>query len=110
MSQFYYKRYGKEAYGEKTINYYKKAYPNSIEVEDAIFVPCEDMDEFLVTSVAREDFESKGYDASGLTNEQMENIAGHLGEAYCEYGGFWENIDYWAEEYNLPRLSKEIDN
>lgn len=105
----YYKRFGKSEFGDKTINYYKETYPNTIEVEDAIFVPCEDMDDFHITSVSRDDFENYGYDASGLSDEQMRRIADDMGTRYCEYGGFWEAIDYWGEELNLPRSKHQED-
>ena len=55
---------------------------------------------FVCLSLMREDFEKKGYDASKLTDGQMEKIASKIGEAVMAQ--FWEEIDFYGEILNIP--------
>ena len=60
---------------------------------------------FDVVSLSREDFNELGYDASNLTDAQMEKIASKVSDAMMEE--FWSNIRYWAETFNLPKADNE---
>lgn len=62
---------------------------------------------FKITSVSREDFEIRGYDASKLTDEDMERIASKMADVYIE-NFFWDSIDYHAVDRNLPKLKEEM--
>jgi hypothetical protein len=46
---------------------------------------------FPITSVAREDLESKGFDASKVTDDQMAEIADNMQNAYCD-DAFWVEL------------------
>lgn len=75
---------------------------------EMIFVPIEAMDRFKCVIASREDFDAIGYDASSLTDEQMTYIAQNIGEVLVE-NYYWESLEYWAEEMNLPKTIEEED-
>lgn len=76
---------------------------------EMIFVPIEVMDRFKCIMASREDFATIGYDASSLTDEQMADIALNVGESLVEEN-YWEFLEYWAEEMNLPNTIEEEED
>ena len=56
---------------------------------------------FPITSVAREDLETQGFDMSNITDEQMAAIADHMADAYCD-GPFWVELEVIAEDMGIP--------
>ena len=60
---------------------------------------------FPITSVAREDLESRGFDTSNVTDEQMAEIADHMQDAYCD-DAFWVELDVIAEDMGIPRKAE----
>lgn len=56
---------------------------------------------FDVVSLSREDFNELGYDATNLTDAQMQRIANKVGDACMEQ--FWESLRYFATILNLPK-------
>ena len=62
---------------------------------------------FPITSVAREDLESRGFDASNVTDEQMAEIADHMQDAYCD-DAFWVELDVIAEDMGIPRKEEGV--
>lgn len=63
---------------------------------------------FIITRMHRADFEGMGYDASKLTDADMERIAEKMGESYVE-NQFWIDLEFWAEEYGLDKIDTEED-
>lgn len=61
---------------------------------------------FTVIRVSRADFEAVGYDASGVSDVDMEHMAMRLGETLLSGGDFWLFLKYWGEEKNLPKIEK----
>jgi hypothetical protein len=57
---------------------------------------------FPITSVARGDLESQGFDASHVTDDQMAEIADHMQDAYCD-DAFWVELDVIADDMSIPR-------
>jgi hypothetical protein len=57
---------------------------------------------FPITSVARGDLESLGFDASNVTDDQMAEIADHMQDAYCD-DAFWVELDVIADDMGIPR-------
>jgi hypothetical protein len=57
---------------------------------------------FPITSVAREDLESQGYDASKVTDDQMAEIADHMQNAYFD-DPFWVELEAIADDMDIPR-------
>ena len=53
--------------------------------------------EFEITSVTREDLESRGFDTTNITDEQMERLAQKMCDDYLEQM-FWISLDIIAED------------
>jgi hypothetical protein len=93
-------------------NYYK-ACEGTIVVaegtdEECLFVEQKHTGYFPITSLHRDDFENIGYDASGLDDGKMTICANKLADFFLEYGGYWDYLREFADEFNLPK-SKEND-
>ena len=59
---------------------------------------------FKITSVARDDLISRGFDASKVDDVTMERLASKMADAYLEGGGgFWLDLDYFAKEFGIPK-------
>ncbi len=58
---------------------------------------------FKITSVHRDDFSSRGFDASKIDDSMMKRIASKMSDSYCECC-FWVAIDYWGEELKMRKL------
>ena len=54
-------------------------------------------EEFNITSVSREDLESRGFDTTNITDEQMERLAQKMCDGYLEQM-FWISLDIIAED------------
>ena len=53
--------------------------------------------EFNITSVTREDLESRGFDTANITDAQMEQLAQRICNDYLEQM-FWISLDTIAED------------
>ena len=53
--------------------------------------------EFKITSVTREDLESRGFDTTNITDEQMEELARKMCDDYLQQM-FWISLDIIAED------------
>ena len=60
---------------------------------------------FQITSVAREDLESRGFDTSKVEDGTMERLASKMADAYCEQS-FWIDLDIIAEHLEIPKHKK----
>ena len=58
---------------------------------------------FEVCSVSKEDIEKQGFDASKLTNEDMERIASKMNDLICEGCDYWNAVDGVCEYWKVPR-------
>lgn len=58
--------------------------------------------QFSITSICREDLESKGFDTSKIDDGVMEKIASKMADTYLD-SGFWVDLDIIAEHYGVPR-------
>lgn len=52
---------------------------------------------FPITSVSYEDVERAGFDISALKDEDMEELANEMADAYVE-NNFWQALEIIAEE------------
>lgn len=57
---------------------------------------------FKITSVAREDLESRGFDTSKVSDSTMKRLASKMADAYCEQG-FWIDLEIIAEYLGVPK-------
>ena len=62
----------------------------------------EDTGAFKITSVAREDLESIGYDTSKVDDGTMLHLASKMANAYCD-NGFWIDLPILAEDLEIPK-------
>ena len=53
--------------------------------------------EFKITSVTREDLESRGFDTTNITDAQVEELARKMCDDYLEQM-FWISLDIIAED------------
>lgn len=66
--------------------------------------------QFPITSVCREDLEEAGFDASGVDDDAMKQIASKMADAYLEII-FWIDLPLIAEYCEVPRnkLKNELE-
>lgn len=60
-------------------------------------------EEFVVLRISRDDINEAGYDASNLSDEMMEELAGRMKETILGSGYFWEFLKEFGESSNLPK-------
>lgn len=113
----YYKEYGKPQFYDVRMEQYNrlKEIADTIVIgegtdNEKLLVNVNKLGEFVITSVSRDDFEGRGYKSDKLTDADMLHIADKMSDNYVEFGGFWENIDFWAEEYCLEPNGMTEDN
>ncbi len=61
--------------------------------------------DFPITSVCRADLESIGFDASGVDDATMRELAGKLADDYCEQL-FWGSLEILAEYLKIPKRAR----
>jgi len=87
-----------------------KALPETVIVkentdEEFLFVDERFTDSFWIAGLSRADFESRGYDASKLSDSNMEYIAQRMRDNFIEHQ-YWFDIDYFGEVFQLPKRKK----
>ena len=60
---------------------------------------------FPITSVSRDDLESKGFDTSEITDDQMKRLASKMADDYLEQM-YWISMTIIAEELGFPKKTK----
>ena len=55
---------------------------------------------YVIAQLHRDDLEAQGYDVSSVTDEQMEQIAKKLGDAYVE-NSFWVDLEIIADDLGI---------
>lgn len=66
---------------------------SSDENGEFILVPTEKIDEFIITSLSRQDIFARGFNADELTDEDMQEIADTMAELYIGYDGYWDELE-----------------
>ena len=64
---------------------------------------------WIITSVAREDVKSAGYETEDIGNEEMERLSRKMSDAYVS-NGFWEDLKIIAEELGFHKKEKKRYN
>lgn len=75
-----------------------------------ILVPTNLLGQFVVTTVCRDDFITEGYDAQGLSDGDMEDVANTLEKSYTEDGLYWDVIRAEAERLGLSSIPSGGDD
>lgn len=108
----YYKKIKKRNYLEKSYETMKSK--NGVIVSsdnngEFLLVPTPMVDEFVPTTISRQDLITQGFDPSSLTDEQMQNIADKMGNLWVGFSDYWEEMDACAVELGLTKIEKEED-
>ena len=61
---------------------------------------------FAIARLSRDDIEALGFEASQLSDKQMEQIAEEMGDVYVE-NDFWLSLKYMAHRMGLPKKEEE---
>jgi hypothetical protein len=86
---------------------YFAAIENRSEKEENLFLQLQgELPYFHITSVHRDDLESRGFDISNVSDGQMETIAGKMAEAYTEQV-FWIDLDIIADYAGVSKKSDD---
>lgn len=59
---------------------------------------------FTVLELSRNDFRTRGYDASDVSDADMQAIAARIGHTILDGGDFWLAIDCEAEDMGLNEI------
>jgi hypothetical protein len=60
---------------------------------------------FAITSVAKEDLESIGYNTKKVSDTMMTRIASKMADTYVE-NSFWIDLEFFADAYKIPKYKK----
>lgn len=72
-----------------------------------LLVPTSMVDEFVPTTISRQDLISQGFDPSCLTDEQVQEMANMMGNIWVECGDYWDAMDSCAEEFGLAKMDED---
>jgi uncharacterized protein with von Willebrand factor type A (vWA) domain len=70
--------------------------PETIETEEVVKY-------YPIGSITKADIENKGFDASSLTDQEMERFAEKLGRSEGLMECYWITVEYLAELFKLPK-------
>lgn len=72
-----------------------------------LLVPTPMLDEFVPTTISRQDMISQGFDPSELTDDQMQDIANEMGDLWVGFSDYWEEMDSCAEKLGLTKNEED---
>ena len=75
-----------------------------------LLVPTAMVDEYVPTTISREDLISRGFDPSKLTDKQMQEIADKMGDLWVGFSDYWDEMDSCAEEFGLTNDGDEEED
>lgn len=114
----YYKRIEKKDYffinapiaiekSYETLKNKKGVIVSSDDNGEFLLVPTPMVDEFVPTTISRQDLISREFDPSELTDEQMQEIADKMGDLWVGFSDYWEEMDACAEEFFTKSKEEE---
>ena len=77
--------------------------PTLLEIRFILYLESE-LTCFGITSLSREDIYDRGYDASKISDDQMERLADRMADCYCD-NSFWIDLVILLDEMNVPKLN-----
>lgn len=95
--------------GYETLKNTKGVIVSSDNNGEFLLVPTQMLDEFVPTTISKQDLISQGFDPSELTDEQMQEIADKMGDLWVGFSDYWEEMDACAEEFGLTKNEEEED-
>lgn len=72
-----------------------------------LLVPSEMLDEFIPTTISREDLKSQGFDADSMTDENVQDIADDMADLWIGCGDYWGQMDSCAENLGFEKSECE---
>lgn len=72
-----------------------------------ILIPSEMLDEFIPTTISREDLKSQGFDADSMTDENVQDIADDMADLWIGCGDYWGQMDSCAENLGFEKSECE---
>ena len=114
----YYKRIEKKDYffinapialekSYETLKSKKGVIVSSDDNGEFLLVPTPMVDEFVPTTISRQDLISREFDPSELTDEQMQEIADKMGDLWVGFSDYCEEMDACAEEFFTKSKEEE---
>ena len=89
-----------DPYGENPEGYTNESLTDALKSAEGKIMANEG--KFTCLTLMRDDFDSRGYDCSTLSDTDIDSIAGEIGENCMEM--FWYSIAYFAGKHELPKL------
>jgi hypothetical protein len=74
-----------------------------------LLVPISLMGKYKCIILSKDDFKAINRDATNLSDNQLAHIASNVGETLVE-NYFWDSLEFWADEYQLPYITPEDDD
>lgn len=74
-----------------------------------LLVPISLMGKYKCIILSKDDFKAINRDATNLSDNQLAHIASNVGETLVE-NYFWDSLEFWADEYQLPHITPEDDD
>lgn len=117
----YYKRIEKKDYfyinapialekSYETLKNKKGVIVSSDDNGEFLLVPTPMVDEFVPTTISREDLKSQGFDADSITDEDVQCIADEMADLWIGFGDYWEQMDACAEKIGFEKIEKEEED
>lgn len=75
-----------------------------------LLVPSEMLDEFIPTTISREDLKSQGFDADSMTDENVQDIADDMAGLWIGCGDYWGQMDSCAENLGFEKSECECED
>lgn len=75
-----------------------------------ILIPSEMLDEFVPTTISREDLKAQGFDADSMTDENVQDIADEMAELWVGFGDYWEQMDACAEKLGFEKSEEDEED
>jgi len=72
-----------------------------------LLVPTELVDEFVVTTLSRDDFENVNANGKNLSNEEMREVANAIEDGILDSGAFWDALREQAEKMGLTNEEED---
>lgn len=95
--------------GYETLKNTKGVIVSNDDNGEFLLVPTPMLDEFVPTTISKQDLISQGFDPSELNDEQMQEIADKMGDLWVGFSDYWEEMDACAEEFGLTKNEEEED-
>lgn len=93
----------------ETLKSKKGVIASSDDNGEFLLVPTPIVDEFVPTTISRQDLISQGFDPSKLTDEQMQEFADKMGDLWVGFSDYLVDMDACADEFGLTEIEKEED-